>query len=47
MDVPTWRGEGMEFFIMGIFVTLTPSAVIMAWLLWQADDVDLDLERPN
>jgi hypothetical protein len=37
----------MELFFMGIFVTLTPSAALMAWLLWQADDADFDLKRPR
>jgi hypothetical protein len=29
----------MRLFLLGIFVTLTPSVLAVAWLLWQADDV--------
>jgi hypothetical protein len=34
----------MRFFLMGMFLTLTPSVVVMTWLLWQADDLVLDRE---
>jgi hypothetical protein len=27
----------MQLFLLGIFVTLTPSILIVAWLLWRAD----------
>ena len=28
----------MQLFLIGILVSLTPSALIMAWLLWQAEN---------
>ena len=34
----------MRFFLMGMFFTLTPSVLVMTWLLWQADDLVLDRE---
>jgi hypothetical protein len=34
----------MRFFLMGMFITLIPSALVMAWLLWQAGDLGLDRE---
>ena len=34
----------MRFFLMGMFLTLTPSVLVMTWLLWQADDLVLDRE---
>jgi hypothetical protein len=37
-------GERMRFFFMGMFITLTPSALVMARLLWQAGDLGLDRE---
>lgn len=37
-------GERMRFFLMGMFITLTPSALVMAWLLWQAGDLGFDRE---
>jgi len=37
-------GERMRFFLMGMSITLTPSALVMAWLLWQAGDLGLDRE---
>jgi hypothetical protein len=37
----------MQLFLIGILVTLTPSALIMAWLLWQAEDGDFDFHRPR
>ncbi len=27
----------MQLFLLGIFVTLTPSLLAVVWLLWQAD----------
>jgi hypothetical protein len=34
----------MRFFLMGMLLTLTPSVLVMTWLLWQADDLVLDRE---
>lgn len=28
----------MQLFLLAVFVTLTPSALTVAWLLWQAND---------
>ena len=39
----------MRLFLLGIFVSLTPSLLGVAWLLWQADCAekasDLDVDR--
>jgi hypothetical protein len=39
----------MQLFLLGIFVTLTPSILAVAWLLWQADGgkeaLGLDVDR--
>jgi hypothetical protein len=32
----------MRLFLLGVLVTLTPSALTMAWLLWQSADFDMD-----
>ena len=37
----------MQLFVIGILVTLTPSAVVMAWLLWQAEDEEFEFQRPR
>jgi hypothetical protein len=37
-------GGRMRLFLMGMFITLTPSALVMAWLLWQAGDLGFDRE---
>ncbi len=29
----------MQLFLIGVFATLTPSVLAVAWLLWQANDV--------
>jgi hypothetical protein len=34
----------MRFFLMGMLLTLTPSVLVMTWLLWEADDLELDRE---
>jgi hypothetical protein len=39
----------MQLFLLGILVTLTPSVLAVAWLLWQADHgkevLGLDVDR--
>jgi hypothetical protein len=39
----------MRLFLLVIFVTLTPSILAVAWLLWQADGAEkalgLDVDR--
>jgi hypothetical protein len=30
----------MRLFLLGVLVTLTPSMLAMAWLLWQADGAE-------
>ena len=41
----------MRLFLFGILVTLTPSMVVAAWLLWRAEDAgdaaDLNADRAN
>lgn len=44
LGVPGCVGGRMRFFLMGMLLTLTPSVVVMTWLLWQADDLVLDRE---
>ena len=39
------RGRQMRLFVLGMLVTLTPSALIMAWLLWQSAEIDMDVDR--
>jgi hypothetical protein len=29
----------MQVFLLGVFVTLTPSLLAVAWLLWQANEI--------
>jgi hypothetical protein len=38
---------GVHLFLFGIFVVLTPSILVIAWLLWRADVVEeaSDLDR--
>ena len=33
----------MQLFLLGVLVTLTPSLLVLAWLLWR-DDRPLDLK---
>jgi hypothetical protein len=35
----------MRLFLLGILVTLTPSALIMAWLLWQSLGIDQEVDH--
>jgi hypothetical protein len=39
----------MRLFLFGVLVTLTPSILAVAWLLWQADGAEkassLDVDR--
>ena len=39
----------MRLFLLGILVTLTPSMLVAAWLLWRAEDVgevtDFNIDR--
>jgi hypothetical protein len=35
----------MRLFLLGVLVTLMPSALIMAWLLWQSAEIDMDVDR--
>ena len=39
----------MRLFLLGVFVSLTPSVLAVAWLLWQADRAEkapgLDVDR--
>ena len=41
----------MRLFLFGILVTLTPSALVVAWLLWRAEDAgeasDFNVDRAN
>jgi len=30
----------MQLFLLGVIVTLTPSILAVAWLLWQADGAE-------
>ena len=39
----------MRLFLLGVFVSLTPSVLAVAWLLWQTDRAEkapgLDVDR--
>jgi hypothetical protein len=35
----------MRLFLLGMLVTLTPSALIMAWLLWQSAEIEVDVDH--
>lgn len=43
------RRKGMQLFLLGVFVILTPSVLALAWLLWQASDAsnvpDYEVDR--